>query len=200
MVANAVFLVTITVPATSTSIAQYSATQVGTLLTNSGPVAIRDNGVLTNGQGGYALIVDGTYGYYYLLSGNTYVNTFTGGVQSGHEPTISLPGSLPNGLIVASTPTLSDAAGYIPAGATITSVDTIGLTITMSVNATNTNASETITLTIPVFGQITDPGFLEADRVIFIEGYLSSIKPELVPSILQVRLPTRCSFQGRSSL
>ena len=176
VVSNIVYLVTITVPATATSISQYAATQVGTLLTNSGPVAIRDNGVLDAGLGGYALIVDGQYGYYYLLSGLPYANTFTAGVQSGMA-TITLPGSLPPGLIVASTPMLSDASGYIPAGTKVVSVDTNGLTITMSNNATGTNASEAITLTIPVFGQITDPGFLGATRVCFIEGYLILNQP-----------------------
>src|SRR6267154_5934739 len=100
---DTLYAIKITVPATSTSLPQFSATSVGTLLTNSGPVCIRDNGVLQNGSGGYALIVDGTYGYYYLLSGVPYANTFTGGVQNG-LPTITLPGTLPNGLIVASTP------------------------------------------------------------------------------------------------
>ena len=168
---NTLYVIRITAPATSTSLPQFSATSVGTLLTNSGPVCIRDNGVLQNGSGGYALIVDGTNAYYYLLSGSPYANTFTGGVQSG-LPTITLPGTLPNGLIVASTPTLSDISGYIPGGTTILSVDTIGLTITMSANATNTNAADSITLTIPVFGRITDAGFLGANRIAFIEGWL----------------------------
>ena len=171
VVSNVVYLNTITVPATENSIPQYSQVQVGTLLTNSGPVCIRDNGVQFDGEGGYAVIVDGQYGYYYLLSGTPYANAFTGGVQSG-LPTITLPGNLPVGLIVASTPTLSDSAAFIPTGTQIVSVDTIGLTITMNANATGTNASDTITLTIPVFGQITDAGFLGAQRIAFIEGWL----------------------------
>ena len=56
--------------------AAVSLTQVGDLLTNSGPVVMRDNGVLTLGLGGYVLIVDGTFGYYYLLSGLPYTNSF----------------------------------------------------------------------------------------------------------------------------
>ena len=171
VVSNTVFLVTITVPATATSIPQYAATQVGTLLTNSGPVAIRDNGVLTGGLGGYAVIVDGTYGYYYLLSGTAYSNTFTGGVQSGMA-VISLPGSLVNGLIITPNATLTDANGLIPAGTNILSVDVNTPAITMTQNATGTNASEAITLHIPIFGQLTDSGFLGATRVAFIEGYL----------------------------
>jgi len=176
VVSNIVYLVTVTVPATQTSIPQFAVTQVGTLLTNNGPVCIRDNGVLVNGLGGYAVIVDGTYCYYYLLSGTPYVNTFTGGVQSG-LPTVTFPGSLPNGLIVSSGGILTDASGYIPANTLVKSVDTIGLTLTMSNNATNTNASEAITLTIPAFGQITDPGFLGAQRVEFIEGWLIFNQP-----------------------
>jgi hypothetical protein len=176
VVGSAVFLVTISVPATSTSIPQFSSTQVGTLQTNTGPVAIRDNGVLTNGLGGYAVIVDGANAYYYLLSGSTYRNSFTGGVMSGTN-VVTLPGSLPNGLIISSAAVISDAAGYIPAGTLINSIDTIGLTISMSNVASGTNASEAITLTIPPFGQITDGGFLGADRVAFIEGYLVFNEP-----------------------
>lgn len=62
---NAVAMVTMTVPATQTSIAQFSVTQIGTLLTNNGQVCIRDNG-----PGGYAVIVDGLYGYLVNLSTN----------------------------------------------------------------------------------------------------------------------------------
>ena len=176
VVANAVFLIKISVPATSTSIAQFSATQVGTLMTTTGPVAIRDNGVLTNGLGGYAVIVDGLYGYYYLLAGNTYRNTFLGALNSGSN-LITLPGSLPNGLIVSSGGTLSDSAGYIPGGTQINSIDTIGLTISMSQRSSGTIASEAVTLTIPAFGQITDSGFLGANRIDFVEGYLIFNQP-----------------------
>lgn len=59
VVDNDVSLVEMTVPATQTSIAQFSRTTIYTnLLTNNGPVCIRDNG-----PGGYAVIVDGPYGY-----------------------------------------------------------------------------------------------------------------------------------------
>lgn len=65
--ANIVSIVQMTVPATQTSIAQFSVTTIYTgLLTNNGPVCIRDNG-----QGGYAVIVDGPYGYFVQLSTNT---------------------------------------------------------------------------------------------------------------------------------
>jgi hypothetical protein len=171
-ISSFLYLMTITVPATQTSIPQYSLTQVGTLLTNSGPVVMRDNGVLTLGLGGYVLIVDGTFGYYYLLSGVPFPNTFQGSLSIG-SPTITFPGALPNGLIVASTPTLSDTGMVIPAGTKVSSVDTIGLTMTMSAPATGNSFTDQVTLTIPVFGQITDPGLpANPQRLWFIEGWL----------------------------
>jgi hypothetical protein len=173
---NTLYLIKITVPATATSIPQYSSTAVGTLLTNSGPVVMRDNGVLQNGLGGYCLIVDGTYGYYYLLSGTTYNNSFAASAVSGSS-LLTFPGSLPNGLIISSTATLSDSGGVIPAGTTVSSVDTIGLTLTMSVNATGNFPSDTVTLSIPPFGQILDDGFLGAQRIAFIEGWLILNQP-----------------------
>ena len=56
-----VYVSTVTAPATQTSIAQFSTVLVGTLLTNSGRVVIRDNGALFGGLGGYAVLVDGTF-------------------------------------------------------------------------------------------------------------------------------------------
>lgn len=55
---NIVSMIQVTVPATQSSIAQFSVTLFGTLLTNNGPVCIRDNG-----PGNQAVIVDGPYGY-----------------------------------------------------------------------------------------------------------------------------------------
>jgi hypothetical protein len=175
-VSNTLWLITIQVPATATSIPQYAATQVGTLKTTSGPVVMRDNGVLQNGLGGYCLIVDGTYGYYYLLSGMPYSNVFTAATLATSR-TLLLPGELPNGLIVSSGGILTAASGNIPPNSLVLSVDTIGLAVIMTTSATGTNASDTITLTIPVFGQITDPGFLGADRITFIEGWLTCNQP-----------------------
>jgi hypothetical protein len=57
------WLVTVIVPATQTSIAQFTTSQIGVLLTNNGPVVIRDNGA-----GGYAVMVDGPYGYTYNIA------------------------------------------------------------------------------------------------------------------------------------
>ena len=171
-ISNVLYIANITVPATQTSSPQYSLTQVGTLLTNSGPVVMRDNGVLTNGLGGFVLIVDGTFGYYYLLSGVTHTVSFPASLSIGSS-LITFPGTLPNGLIVASTPTLSDTGGVIPAGTLVSSIDTIGLTMTMNAPATGNSFTDTVTLTIPVFGQITDPGFPpNPQRLWFIEGWL----------------------------
>lgn len=55
---NNAALIVMTVPATQTSIAQFSVSIFGTLLTNAGPVCIRDNG-----PGGFVVIVDGPFGY-----------------------------------------------------------------------------------------------------------------------------------------
>lgn len=57
-------MVEMTVPATQTSIAQFSVTTFGTLLTNNGPVCIRDNG-----PGDEIVIVDGIYGYTVNMTG-----------------------------------------------------------------------------------------------------------------------------------
>lgn len=45
----------------------FSLTPVGTLLTNAGPVCIRDNN-----KGGYAVIVDGPYGYLYNIGSSEF--------------------------------------------------------------------------------------------------------------------------------
>lgn len=60
---NKFYISTMTVPATQTSIAQFSVTQYGTLLTNNGQVCIRDNGA-----GGYVCVVDGPYGYLWNIA------------------------------------------------------------------------------------------------------------------------------------
>jgi hypothetical protein len=59
-IANLCYLVTIATPATASSNAVLALSAVGTLLTSTGPVAIRDNGL-----GGYAVLVDGPNGYFY---------------------------------------------------------------------------------------------------------------------------------------
>lgn len=160
-----VLLVTMTIPATQTSLAQFSTEEVGTLLTNHGPVCIRDNG-----PGGFAVIVDGPNGYFVRMAGaGTY--TFTGDVTSG-SAVVSLPGTLPSGLIISPEVTVSDSAGFIPPGTTISEIDVNTPSITLSASATNTSVSDTLTLTIPQFGQITDPNFQGGDRIAFIDGWL----------------------------
>lgn len=57
-------MITMTVPATQSSLAQFSVETFGTLLTSAGPVSIRDNGA-----GGQIAIVDGTYGYTVNMAG-----------------------------------------------------------------------------------------------------------------------------------
>jgi len=64
VVGSGVFLMTVKAPATSNTPATFNLARVGTLLTNSNPVCIRDNGA-----GGTAVIVDGPYGYYYTFNG-----------------------------------------------------------------------------------------------------------------------------------
>jgi hypothetical protein len=66
VIGNTCFLVTIATPAVGPpsppSFATLQLTSVGTLLTTLGPVHIRDNNI-----GGYAVIVDGPYGYLYNI-------------------------------------------------------------------------------------------------------------------------------------
>src|SRR5208282_2479206 len=176
---NTVYLLQVTSQATQTSIAQISSTVVGTLLTNSGQVCIRDNGALVNGLGGYAVITDGPNLYYYLLSGVSYAFSFAAATLSGSN-ILQLPGLLPNGLIVSSSGTLTAASGNIATGTLITVVGTIpnpNITVTMSQGASGTQANDIVTLTVPVFGRITDPGFLGSNRISFIEGWLIFNQP-----------------------
>lgn len=67
VVGKTVMRTSMTVPATQTSIAQFSKHRVGDLLTNNGPVCIRDNG-----PGGYVVIVDGLYGYLYNIASQSF--------------------------------------------------------------------------------------------------------------------------------
>lgn len=170
------WLIQIITPATQASPAVLFPSIIGALNTSTGPVVMRDNGVLQNGVGGYCLIVDGTYCYYYLLTGVTYINTFSAGTSSG-STTLSLPGSLPNGLIVSSGGLVSAASGNFPSNTKIVSINTVTPSITVSNASAGTQANDTITLVIPPFGQITDPGFLGADHVAFIEGWLIFNQP-----------------------
>lgn len=172
VVANAAYVASVTTPATQNSIAQFSVLQVGLLNTNNGRVVIRDNGALFNGLGGYAVLVDGQFCYFYQLSGTSKTVTFTGNLTIGTN-TISFPvGQLvPNYLIVSNNGILTDSAGAI-VGSTITAISFTANTITISAFASSNQTADTFTLNIPAFGQITDPAFLAASRIAFIEGWL----------------------------
>lgn len=195
VVSASVYLATVTTPATQTSIAQFSVTQVGTLLTNAGRVVIRDNGVLFNGLGGYAVLVDGANGYFYRLAGAGTV-TFTGNLTIS-TPTISFTvGQLvPNYLLVSSAATITDSGGLIPS-TTIQSISFTANTITLNANATNNATGDTFTLAIPQFGQITDPAFLGADRVSFIEGWLIFNQPGTRTFYTNAPTPYTLTFAG----
>jgi len=252
IIANKCYLVTAYSAKVST-FATLTLTYVGMLLTSSGPVSIRDNNA-----GGYAVIVDGPYGYLYRLDGtasSTTSNMYTAGgtsVASASQSTstglfttatqafsagdiVSIQGTPPTGFttntnyyviatgltttacelsatlggaaivptvssacsivpFVASnvltfnaTPnykmiigaTVTDSAGYIPAGTTITAVDYFGAppTITISNNTTGASSSDTVTSTLPVWTQIFDPAFLGATRVAYIDGWWVFNKP-----------------------
>jgi hypothetical protein len=176
VVGATLYLVTVVLQATALSIPTFKAVAVGTLLTQVGPVVMRDNGVLENGLGGYCLMVDGLNCYYYYLAGATHSVSFEAATVVSSN-TIAFPGDLPNGLIVSSAATLTDASGAIPAGTKILSVDTVALVAVISPAASIEVASDLMTLSIPAFGMVTDPGFLGANRIAFIEGFLVFNQP-----------------------
>jgi len=194
VVGNACYYIQTIAPATQTAIAQFSATNVGTLLTNSGPVVIRDNGVVFGGKGGFAVIVDGTYGYYFRIAGAGTV-VFTAAVNNT-SPTITPAGGLPFGIVMSTTAILTDSSGFIPASTSIISADYNANTLTMSHNATGTNGADTVTLTIPQFGQINDPGFLGADHIAFIEGWLIFNQPGTRTFYTTGPVPYTLTFPG----
>lgn len=176
VVGSGLYLVTISVPATAYAIPQYSYALIGTLNTLIGQVSMRDNGVLQNGLGGYVLIVDGTYCYYYWLNGSSHTITFQATTATSSN-TITFNGTVPNGMIVTAGATLTDSSGVIPAATKITAVNTISAGATISHAATGSVTNDSMTLTIPAFGVINDPGFLGAQKVDFIEGFLIFNQP-----------------------
>jgi len=194
VVGNIVYLISVAIPATSVTPPTFNLSQVGTLLTYTGPVSIRDNGVVFGGKGGFAVIVDGTYGYYYLISGVPNVVTFTGATSSGTS-TITVS-TIPNGLVVTPSATVTDTAGDIPANTTFTGVNFNSLTLSISKNATGSHGSDTITITIPVFGQITDTAFLPASMVAFIEGWLIFSEPNTRTFFTNATTPYTLLFAG----
>lgn len=186
VIADQVVVATMTTPATQTSIAQFSYAIVGTLLTNHGQVCIRDNGA-----GGYAVIVDGPYGYYYRIAGAGSF-TFTGGVTNT-SLTVTFP-SLSTQLIFGAI--LSAASGFIQANTAITAIDINGLTLTMSNVATGTNAADVITVSIPAFARITDPAFFGADKIAFIDGWLIFNQPDTQNFYTNAPQPYTLIFAG----
>lgn len=175
VVGNGAYLMTVVIGAGPTTPPVVSFSQVGTLLTSSGPVSIRDNGVAFGGKGGFAVIVDGLFGYYYLISGVPNPVSFSGATASGSSNiTVS---TIPSGIVVTPNAVVTDNLGDIPAGTKLLSVNFNTLQLGISNNSTGTHALDTITITIPVFGQITDPAFLPASMVAFIEGWLIFSQP-----------------------
>ena len=175
---NQVGVVKIAVPATQNTLPQFSTTMVGNTISNTGPVCIRDNGALFGGAGGFAVIVDGLNGYYVLLDGNgnyqstPRVVTFPASITLGSNLiTLGMGQAVPFGLVVTPNATVVDGLGFT-AGLTFTGADFNALTLSMSGPATGNDFTATITITIPPFGMITDPAFLAASRVAFIEGWL----------------------------
>lgn len=194
VVGSSVYILKVGSQATQSSIATFGTTLVGTLLTSSGPVCIRDNGVQFGGAGGFAVIVDGQYAYYYLISGASQTVTFTGSVSSGNSY-ISLT-NIPYGLVVTPNATITDTLGAIPAGTTFTGVDFNSVILNISQNATTTQSTDSFTVNIPVFGQITDPALLAASRVAFIEGWLVFSQPETRTFFTNANVPYTLLFAG----
>ena len=181
---NTLYVGTVTVPATQTSIAQFSWSAVGTLLTNSGPVVIRDNGA-----GGYAVIVDGPFGYYYRIAGaGSYVFNAT---TTATNTVVAVSAPFPSGIIVGS----AISGANIPVGATITATNINGLSFTMSAAATGSGAT-TITETLASFAQITDQNFLGSDRISFIDGWLGFNQPGTQNFYTNAPTPYTLLFDG----
>lgn len=196
VISSVVYLATVTTSATQTSIAQFSMAQLGTLNTNNGRVVIRDNGVLFNGLGGYAILVDGQFGYFYQLSGTQRPVTFGGNLTVG-SPTITFPpGVLVPTTLVVSQSLITDTAGALPVNTTITAISYTANTITLSANALSNQTADTFTLTIALFAQITDPAFLGADRVAFIEGWLIFNQPGTRTFYTNAPVPYTLTFAG----
>lgn len=158
--ADTVYLVTTTVPATQTSIAQFATRVVGTLGTNTSQVRMRDNGA-----GGYVAIVDGTSNLSYFRIAGAGSTTFTGTPTLG-SVTLPYSGQLNTALIVGS---VISGAGIAP-GATITAINISVSTLTMSIAATSSPGATTISVALAEFGFI--PLEAPASHIAFIDGWL----------------------------
>ncbi|MDE2105118.1 MAG: hypothetical protein KGL39_48265, partial [Patescibacteria group bacterium] len=195
VVGSTVYLLSVGAPATQSAIATYNISTIGTLLTSSGPVCIRDNGLLFGGAGGFAVIADGTYAYYYLISGNQQTVTFSGNTTSGAN-SIILNSDVPYGLVVTPNATITDSGGALPVGTKFTGANFNSVQLNISQNATATISNDTFTVTIPVFGQITDPALLPASRVAFIEGWLIFSEPNTRTFFTNATIPYTLLFAG----
>ena len=178
---------------------------LGSLLTSTGRVVIRDNGPLFNGLGGYAVLVDGQYGYFVRLSGSGTV-TFTGNLTLGSN-TVTFPvGQLvPYYLLVSpgaqQNPLgqgtyITDSGNELPGNTTITAISYTANTVTLSSNASANVTGDTFTFYIPQFGQITDPAFLGASRVAFVEGWLIFNQPGTRTFYTNAPIPYTLTFAG----
>jgi hypothetical protein len=166
VMSNQLYLITMTVPASAINIPQFTSSLIGELLTNSGPVSIRDNGA-----GGYVVIVDGPNGYYYRMAGAGSTQ-ITGSPVNGSS-SVAYSGALNTAVVVGSVIT----GPGIPANTTITDVNGNLGTITLSQNATSSPGAVTLGITLAEYGRITAPGFMGADRVSFVDGWLIFNKP-----------------------
>lgn len=163
---SAAYRVGVSLTGTPTNPPALTATQIGTLLTTTGPVVIRDNGDVFGGEGGFAVIVDGQFGYYYALPGTPTSVNFTGTTTGGSNQIQTV---IPNGLVVGPDAMLTGT--NIPPGTLFTGADFNVPAVNMSQAATGSGTGS-FTISFPTFGQITDPAFLPASRVAFIEGFL----------------------------
>lgn len=183
--ADKVYLITVAVPPTNVGIAQLAYTLVGTLLTNTGPVSIRDNGA-----GGYVVMVDGPNGYYYRIDGAGSF-TFDGTPVLGMT-TLAYSGTLPTQLIVGS---LINGPGIV-AGTKIAAISSVLGTITLDTPASASPGLSTLTVTLASFGQITDTNFLGADKVEFIDGWLLFNQPGTQNFYSNAPVPYTLIFDG----
>lgn len=157
--ADTVYVITVTVPPTQTSIAQFSTRSVGTLTTNSGQVRMRDNG-----EGGYVAIVDGTARMSYFRIAGASSTTVTVTPTSGSTD-LAYSGSLNTALVVGSIIT---GAGF-PAS-TITAINVDAATISISNAATSSPGAVTATVTLAEFGSF--PLEAQASHIAFVDGWL----------------------------
>lgn len=194
---SVVSLVTVTTPATATSIAQFAVTLVGTLQTNNGRVVIRDNGPLFNGLGGFAVLVDGQFGYFFNLAGISTLVTFTGNTTAGSQTIAMAVGTLvPNTIAIAANAGTVITGSSLAGSSSVSAVSFTANTVTVSPAAGATATGVLFTVTIPAFAQIGDPAFLGADRVAFIEGWLLFNQPGTRTFYTNAPVPYTLAFAG----